>query len=283
LHPYLPAIVLICFGEALLSASEGVAKAALMASTPLQVIFFRSLICCAILLPYQIVRGKASLFVPERLAPHVFRVLVNLGAVLAFFESLKHLPLATAATLNLLAPIFMTAIAAFYLREKPNISDIAAVCVAVCGAIIGVVSFEKQEISAVGAAFGVASALLFAISWILVRRIGENDHPVRFLSFLNIGGLIVGSLSLVLDGPVVSARYLSAMLAIGILTLLGQGLTIAAFHRAPVPVLAPLKYTNVIWAMLIGLVFFAEPILLRTLISAVMICAAAFVLVRKYR
>ena len=128
-----------------------------------------------------------------------------------------------------------------------------------------------------GAMAILASALLYAWNIILMRQQALVAKPVEVAFFT---GLIVG-LCYLPFAPFLAAlpppdQYpailAAALLGFGSLMLLSW-----AYARAEAQYLAPVEYTAFIWAALLGILVFAEPVRPLTLLGAAMIVAGCFI------
>ena len=121
----------------------------------LEVIFFRNLLACVILIPLLYGSGLAS-FKMHRPRLFVWRaIFVSLG-MFAGFSALTLIPLAQATAISFTAPIFVTILAIFIFGELIKLRRIAAILVGFVGMLI-IIQPEGEIIS-----FGIILAFVGA-------------------------------------------------------------------------------------------------------------------------
>ena len=104
----------------------------------------------------------------------------------------------------------------------------------------------------------LGTAALFAAYQILTRRLATVDDPRTTILHTGFAATIATSLvqPLVWTWPSAGDWVLLAML--GLLGGAGHGLLVLAYARAPASLLAPLSYTQLVWATLAGLLVFGD-------------------------
>jgi drug/metabolite transporter (DMT)-like permease len=141
---------------------------------------------------------------------------------------------------------------------------------------------------AVDLSLGHAAALLGAffssLAAIIVRRIGRNERNVVLLMFPMLGNfLLMGVLML----PGYKPMPLQDFAALAILALLGfvaLNLMIAAYKTGEAAVVAPMQYSQIIWAIFYGVMLFNETPDSNTLLgSAIIIASGIYIVLRESR
>ena len=192
---------------------------------------------------------------------HGARGLVIALATWSFFEAIDRLPLAEAVLLAFFAPLAMPALAWAVLGERPRRGSMLAIVLGFVGVGIavgtpGAGGFAGER--GVGAACALASAVLFALSLTLLRARAGRDGPAR----VNLLGAIFPALWLtplaLWLGAVPRGGEWPLVALAGLLGAAGMVFYAAAYGRAQAQHLAPIEYTALGWAALLGWVFFAE-------------------------
>jgi drug/metabolite transporter (DMT)-like permease len=198
---------------------------------------------------------------------------------LTFFFSLTALPLAEAVALSFLSPAFLALFAAWILKEhlSPRIGLALGVgflgMLIIVGGKIGANTYGPLALTGACAAF--ASAILYALSMVLLRARASVDSIPLIVLVLHVGATVL------LAGPAayvwtpVSAGDLAIFGGIGVLGTGGHLLLANAFARAQAGRLAPLEYTALLWAAGLGYVFFSEVPGIATVVGALFIVASA--------
>ena len=260
-------------------ASFGMARHVLHELHPFEVVFFRTFFGLLFLIPWLLRQGLRP-FVTSRLPLHTLRSLLHVIGVLAFFVALKLIPLAEATALFFLAPIFSTALAAIFLRELVRLPRWSAIAFGFCGMLVivrpGVAVVELGTLLALGAACQAAFGML------IMKRLARTEQAITitvYATCLMTPMLAVPAAFFWIWPDWSSFGWLAA---IGFSAAAGQYLTAAAFRVAEISVVTPLMFLQLIWAALIGFVFFGEvPSLFLWLGGSMIFASVAFLAYRE--
>jgi S-adenosylmethionine uptake transporter len=218
---------------------------------------------------------------------HALRSVVLLLALLTWFFAISTLPLVQAVAVGYSAPIFIALLAMLALHERPSRWIWAALVLGLLGTGVSL-GPELQGQAAGGSGLriaGLASALVSAMFYagtvVLARYQALRDSLWTILLVQNL-------LPLALLLPLVAARWqpmrwadLGPMLLIGALATSGLLALNWAFARIEASVAAPVEYSGLIWAALLGYLLFGEVPGLYTLTSAALIVAGCLLLLRR--
>lgn len=202
----------------------------------------------------------------------LFRSLLLFGATSLFFTSLKFLELAEATALIQLAPLFITVLAALVLRELVGPRRWIAVAIGLVGALIlvrpGLGVFQPAAL------LGLGAAMLLAGFQIATRALGAADPIWTTLLYTTVAGAVLSSLAMPFVWEVPTAGQALWMCVIGVPGFLGHIALVWALGRAEASAIAPFGYTDLVWAILLGLFLFGEVPDLLTLVGAGVIAGA---------
>jgi S-adenosylmethionine uptake transporter len=182
-------------------------------------------------------------------------LLLAADMVLVFF-AFTRLPLADAYTMLFTTPMLVTALSVRLLGERVGWRRWTAVAVGFGGVLIVLrPGFADLDLGHVAA---LASSLFFALSLIVARRIGGSESGSTLLVSMMLALLVV-------TAPVPPAVYvdstpadLAMLAAIGLLMGLGHLGLIQALRLAPSAVVAPFHYSQIVWAIVFGLLLFGN-------------------------
>lgn len=187
-------------------------------------------------------------------------VVIAISATL-FFWCLSVLPLAEVIVITFIAPLLVPFIARTLLGEKLRPRSLIAGVAGFAGVLIAAsggdnFSADNQRLLGIGAA--VAAALTYALSITMLRARAGKDGPIAIgvLSSV-IPGLII-ALPTIITGELPPVGDLPDFLALGALAASGMYLLARAYANAEAQVLAPLEFTALVWAALIGIFLFDE-------------------------
>jgi len=172
------------------------------------------------------------------------------------FYAFSRLPLADAYTMLFTAPMLVTALSVPLLGEHVGWRRWSAVAVGFGGVLVVLrPGFAELNLGHVAA---LASSSFFALSLIVARRIGNSETGSTLLVSMMVALLLI-------SGPILPSVYVSsgatdlAMLAgLGLLMGLGHLGLIYALRLAPSAVVAPFHYTQIVWAVIFGLLLFGD-------------------------
>ena len=104
----------------------------------------------------------------------------------------------------------------------------------------------------------LGTALLFAIYQILTRKLAAVDDPRTTILHTGFAATVATSLAQPFFWTAPSAGDWLLLASLGLLGGAGHGLLVLAFARAPASLLAPLTYTQLVWATLAGALVFND-------------------------
>ena len=210
-----------------------------------------------ILLAWYAARGELGRVRTSRPAIQIARGLLLACATLIYFTSLTVLPLADAAAIAFVLPLFVAALAVPMLNERLDLPRVLAIGVGLAGALM--VVRPGSAVFTLYALLPMAMALCNALYQILTRKVAGAEHPLTSL----IWGAIVGAIVLSAVLPFAwkmpdQAAHWALLGVIGMLASVGHYLLIRAYDYASATLLAPYTYTGLIWAMLLGFAVFGN-------------------------
>jgi drug/metabolite transporter (DMT)-like permease len=178
------------------------------------------------------------------------------SATLFFFASLSRMELAEAVALMQTAPLIITALAALVLGEVVGIRRWSGVCIGLIGALIilrpGLGVFQPASLLPLGAAACMASYQ------VATRMLSGADGIWTTMLYTAGAGTVIGSVAVPFFWTTPSLFEVMLMAAMGVFAGLGHLALVYGMGQAPASTLAPFNYTALIWAMILGFVFFAE-------------------------
>lgn len=247
----------------ILPGIDAIAKSLAGAVSPGQIAQSRFLFQVLFMLPL-VLRTRGP-WLDRRLWLHAARGCLIAMATVLFFAGLVHLPLADAISIFFIEPMLVTLLSAALLGEHVGWRRMTAIATGFTGALIII----RPTFAEVGWAtlYPVGAAVCFSFYILLTRKLVQTEEPVRLQFFAGIFGLLVMSIAIslgdragfdLLDAVRPSLGQWLMLAALGLIATTGHLLVVYAFQRAPVGVLAPFQYVEIIGATLLGLVFFND-------------------------
>lgn len=269
-------------GIALLTGMDAVIKGQMHHHPFLVALFMRFLMggLCALIVLAIVRPGRPT---KASLIGNLTRIPLVVLTAGSFFYSVSVLPLAEALTLAFLAPVFVALLGGVLLKERIDGRVLQALAFGLAGMLVMVWPRLQGHVS--GASLGVAAALFSAVSYafnlVLLRSIATREHPTVIVAFQNIGPALCLAIPAAYVFVPMGLSDLAAYLAAGGLGVAGHLILTSAYAKAAAARLAAIEYTALIWASLLGFVFFGEVPLYTTYAGALLIVAGAFAVSRR--
>jgi drug/metabolite transporter (DMT)-like permease len=168
----------------------------------------------------------------------------------------------------------MVALSALILKEPVSLHRWLAVAVGFVGVLI-MVHPDPRQFVGVGVLFAIAAAIGAAGANIAIREISRTEPGPTIVFYFTLAGAAVGLASLPFGWVMPSPGVLGLLVAAGLIGGTGQLLLTEAIRRAPVAVVAPFDYTQLVWAGLIGFLVWGETPAMLTLIGAMVVATSS--------
>jgi len=274
-------VLAVALSILVLSAMDAVIKGFGPDSSILQIVWLRYVSGALFVLPVLIATR------PHRITLRSFkmnglRAVIMIVAASTFFYAITRLPLVEAVTLSFTAPIFMIFAARIILGEPITARAIGAVGLGFFGVLVVVAGDmgAERSLTATGIGAALLSAVAYAVGIVLLRKHSSHDSlPVLVFLQAAIASVILFPAGvLAWDG--FGTHDLIAYTAIGLFATVGQLLIAWGFKHAEAARLAPIEYTNMLWATVFGIAFFHERPAWTTFAGAVLIILACLIATR---
>lgn len=178
-------------------------------------------------------------------------------ALTIFFQSIQHMPIAVASTIQYLAPIFTMVFALFILNERILKVQWLFVLLAFSGVfLIGFNHvFQKKSnllLDPFWLGFGVLSAAFSGIAYVAIVKLKETDKPINIVSYFPMLAIPVMSFWCLFDFVMPRGCEWLILLVIGIFTQIAQISLTRALHYESSSLIMPFQYLGSIYAFLVG-------------------------------
>jgi drug/metabolite transporter (DMT)-like permease len=187
----------------------------------------------------------------------VIRGFTLAASSLFFFSALAFMPIAEASAITFLAPLLVTGMSAYFLRERVRRSAWAALGAGFVGVLF--IVRPGGAVFSAAAVLPLATAVCFATYQLLTRRLAGVDSTMAtlFIGAL-VGTLVVSFLLPFYWGLPQSAFHAVLFVMLGVLGAAGHFVLIRAFEHAPPSVLAPFVYAQLLTVLVLGYVVFGD-------------------------
>lgn len=249
----------------------------------LEIIFFRNAFA---FIPVLIYVGRTtgfSVLKTSRPGGHLARSVVGLTGMVCGFSAVGLLPLTQSTALTFSSPLFMTALSALILKEHVGRHRWAAVAIGFVGVLI-MVHPDPSHFAGLGVILALVGAVAAAGAMIAIREIGRTEPGPTIVFYFTLAGMMLGLASLPFGWVIPDLATLGLLIAGGLIGGVGQLLLTEALRRAPVAVVAPFDYTQLVWASLLGFFVWGETPQTLTLIGALVVASSGvYILFRETR
>ncbi|WP_380058743.1 DMT family transporter [Falsihalocynthiibacter sp. SS001] len=196
------------------------------------------------------------------------------------FYAFAHLPLAQVYAILFATPLMITVLAIPVLGERVRLRRWLAVFVGLGGVLI-VLRPQGADLG-VGHLAALTAAVGGALSSIIVRKIGQVERSVVLLLYPMMGNFIVMGCIMPFTYIPMAAADFGAVAVIAFLAFIAMTFQIYAYRMGEAVIVAPMQYSQIIWASIFGYFIFNETLDRGTIIgAAVIIGSGIYILMRE--
>lgn len=198
------------------------------------------------------------------------------------FAAIIELPLAEATVISFSKTFFTTVLAIVILGEIVRMPRWSALLAGFVGVLI-IVWPDGNHPFSIWHLMALASAICVSMVFIIIRILSQIDQPITILTYQAVGVGILMIPAAVWFWKTPTWWELGLLVAIGLISAVAQYLNILAMKAGEASALAPLEYSRLIFATLLGLWMFAEWPEARVWIGATIIIASALYVLHRER
>lgn len=250
----------------------------------MQITFFRLFLGSIILFPLLLYKGKSSFRVNNK-SSHLFRIAVGFGAISCWVYGASQTSLPSITTISFTCPIFVLPLAYIFLKEGSDWKRIVSIILGFVGVLV-IALFEKNSIEKTsrilsfhpGVVFLFLGALLFAMSDILNKKMLATENFFSLLFYFYIGTTIVSFVPALLVWKPIIYEEMLYLIFLGISGVLVLYCILKAANATEISSIAPYKYLELIFSIIIGYILFGEVIKLSTFVGAILIIPSSILI-----
>ena len=205
-----------------------------------------------------------------------------LGVITGFcaFYAFTTLPLAEVYAIIFAQPLLITALSVPMLGERVGPRRWIAVAVGLVGVLI--VMQPGATLFTLGHAAALIAAVAGSFVSVILRRIGSEERSAVMILYPMVANLVVMGLLMpfvYVPMPIADLGLMALLAALGFVGMLGL---LLAYRRATASTVAPMQYSQILWAVLFGALFFDEWPELSTLAgTAVIVASGLYIVIRE--
>ena len=233
---------------------------------PMQVVFFRAFGTFIFIFPYMLMTN-VSILGNERKVLFI-RGLSGVISLSAFFIAIQRIPLGSAISIRYLGPLFGAIMAFYFLKEKITFKQWVSFAIAFAGVIV-LKGFDLR-IDYLSLGLVLLSAVSVGIVFTTLRYLGDKDHHLTVINyFMTIS--ILASLLFINEWRLPIGQEWLAVAGLAACGTIGQIFMTIAFQSEETSILAPFKYMELVYALIMGYFFFGETYTIMPLIGILLI------------
>ena len=219
----------------------------------MQVVFFRTFGTFILIFPYMLIK-KVSI-VGENPFFLTLRSVTGVISLSTFFMAIQRMPLGSAISIRYLGPIFGAIMAYYFLKEKINKWQWISFGIAFSGVIV-LKGFDLR-IDFLSLSLILVSAIFLGMVFVLIRYLGQKEHYLTIINYFMTISMLV-SLCFISQWIMPNGHEWKSVIGIGIFGLIGQVFMTKSFQLEEASTLAPFKYMELVYALIMGFFFFGE-------------------------
>ncbi|OYX41168.1 MAG: EamA family transporter [Rhodobacterales bacterium 32-67-9] len=224
--------------------------------SPFQIVFFAALLSFPVLTVLLLTDAEEDSLRPRHPWWIAARTVLSVINGAAAFYAFSTLPLAQVYAILFASPLIITVLAIPMLGERVRARRWAAVVVGLAGVMI-VLRPGQSDLSA-GHAAAMASALCGSMISVIVRKIGNEERSIVLLMYPLLGNVAAMGLALPFVYLPMPVTHLGLLGVISVLGLIGAWLVILAYRSGEAVIVAPMQYSQILWATAYGYFLFSE-------------------------
>jgi S-adenosylmethionine uptake transporter len=245
--------------------------------SPFQIVFFSTLLSFP-LITLMLMRDRTNgTLIPVHPWWTALRTICSVIIAATAFYAFSTLPLAEVYAILFAAPMLITVLSIPILGERVGLHRWGAVIVGLIGVIV-VLRPGASELS-LGHAAALTASVGSSLVAVIIRKIGQDERSAVLLLYpMMANALVMGSILPFVYVPVEGVHF-AMFAAMSTLGVVAGFLIIAAYKSADAAIVAPMQYSQLLWAAIFGFAFFDEFPDLWTWVGAGIIIASGLYIV----
>ncbi|MEQ9301823.1 MAG: DMT family transporter [Cyclobacteriaceae bacterium] len=236
---------------------------------PIEIIFFRSIISL-IISAFALRLQRISIWGTNK-PILIARGVSGAIALFLYFTLLQQIPLATASTLQYLAPVFTSILAIFLLREKVRSIQWLFFFISFIG-IVTVQGFDTR-ISLSHLLIGITASFFMGLAYNFIRMLKTSEHPLVIILYFPLVTLPIAGIISIFQWVHPQGLDWIVLISIGILTQIAQYFMTRSYQNEEVNRVAIVNYTGLIYSLGFGFIIFGETFNLMTYLGMALVLA----------
>lgn len=248
--------------------------------SPVQIVFFSVLFSFPLAMLYLLRDATPGTLIPKHPWWMIARTFAAVITGFCAFYAFSVLPLAQVYAILFASPLLITILAVPILGEQVKLRRWIAVAVGLGGVLI-VLRPGEAELE-LGHLAALVSAVCGAFASIIVRKIGREERTVVIMLYPMMANFVVMAAMLPLVYEPMPIGDLAKLGVVALFAWTAGRFLIAAYNSGEAVVVAPMQYSQILWATFYGIMFFDETPDTNTMIgSSIIIASGLFIVLRE--
>ncbi len=248
--------------------------------TSFQIIFFSALLSFPVVSVLLLSDKTDGNLVPRHPWWSLARSVTGVATGAMGFYAFSVLPMAQCYAMLFAMPLVITILSIPMLGERVGLHRGLAVAVGLAGVLI-VLRPGSAPLSW-GHLAGLGAAVMGAMSSVIVRKIGKDERSVVLMMYPMLVSVAAMGLAMPFVYRPMPVEHLALTGVVAVLGMCGAFLMILAYRSAPAVIVAPMQYSQILWAAFYGWLLFEEDIDRWTAVgSAVIIASGIYIVLRE--
>jgi drug/metabolite transporter (DMT)-like permease len=250
-------VIFMSIAMAAFTCNDTLMKSVTQSVPLMEAIAIRGVISSVLLLVLGHLIGGLRLALPRGDRPLMFwRTVAELAGTLTFLSALMHMPLANLAAILQSLPLAVTLAAALFLAEPLGWRRMAAIAVGFTGVLMivrpGTEGFDIWSV------VGVISVLFVVMRDLVTRRLSAGLPSITVAFYTAVGVTLMGMAGVAAGGGwvQVSVGQMTYLVAAAVCVVVGYLFVIKAMRAGDVAIVAPFRYTSLLFAIVAGWLIF---------------------------
>ncbi len=270
-------VALVIGAGVALATMDAISKSLTSEMHVIQVVWARYFFHALVVTLFLVARRMHGFWRARRFGLQVARAACLFGATLCMYTALTRVPLADATAVQFFAPVLVAVLSVPFLGERLHAGRLAAVLVAFVAVLIIIrpgTTTDPFLLLPLAAAFLLSGYLL------LTRFLSRGENPRATQFYTTAVGAVVLSIVVPLVWKTPSPAQWTLMAGAGGFGAMAHFAIIVGMTHAPASLLSPFLYSQILFATILSVVVFGDPLTIYTMAGALLLVASGLYLWR---
>jgi drug/metabolite transporter (DMT)-like permease len=236
-----------------------------------EILFIRQILVLIIISPV-LLRNWDTVFKTNIFGTHALRCSLSIVAMYTGFSAVVNMPLAEVTAISFARILFTTILAIIFLKEVIGLRRWTSIIIGFIGVLV-IIRPDPDNIN-IYALMAIVSALFVSGGQIVLRKLSQIDQASTILAFHSVSITLILAIPAYIQWVTPNFHEMIFIAMIGSLMSVMQWLFIKALKVGEAAAIAPMEYVRLLYAGVIGIIFFAEIPTIWTLSGAGIIVAS---------